>query len=103
MPSYYSDLYPEFVTQRQIYGYGPGAIHQPNSRRTLEQRDDSGACIPSRQPRGNFHEIDQRQADENNHDGNISGLAKDIGSEGRNEEERDGHPSVRRSAVPAVA
>src|SRR5580692_7615408 len=88
-------LDPQLVTERQIDSDCPGAIHQPNSGQALEQRNNSGASVPSCQPRWNFHEINQAETDEDNHHGDVSGLPKYISSEDRNEQVSNGHPPIR--------
>src|SRR6202051_1895790 len=89
------ELDPELLTQGSIYGDRPGAIHKPDSSEALEQCYKPPAGGPTGQARWNFDEINQGQANENNHDGDISGAAKYECSEDRNEDISDGHPSVR--------
>src|SRR6266852_8753545 len=61
------------------------------------------AAVPPRQPRWNFHEINQGQTDEDDHHWNVSSLSKHIRSKDGNEEISDRHPSIRRRARPGVA
>src|ERR1700693_4298247 len=89
-------LDPELVTQGSIYGDRPGAIHKPDSSEALEQSYQPATGAPSRQSRRNFEQINQGQANENDHPREISGVATHICSEHRDEYISDRHPAVRR-------
>src|SRR2546423_15668193 len=65
-------LNPDPTAERQIYGDGIGAIHQPHTRDELEEAYKATAWSPRQQAGRNFDGVDQRQADKDEHHRKVS-------------------------------
>ena len=69
-------LDPGLLAERKVYRRRISAVHQPDSGKTREQPDESTTGLPSHQVSRNFSGVDQREANEDDHNGYVAGLQK---------------------------
>src|SRR5712671_3784988 len=61
------------AADRKMDCRGIRAVHQPDARHELKQPHETPARFPGEKARGDFGQIDQREADENQHHRPIPG------------------------------